>query len=99
MFSLRYAQSTRTGPFWLPDHRQRNGKEIRMHRFGFLFSVRFWVPVWLGFLFVGLLPLPPVAELVITIGALSHGAWYLCQRSVDAERRRPRKLRDGGHEI
>ena len=48
-----------------------------MHRFGFLFSVRFWVPVWLGLLFVGLLPLPPAAELVITIGVLSHTAWYV----------------------
>jgi hypothetical protein len=48
-----------------------------MHWFGFVYSVRFWVPVWLGFLFVGLLPLPPAAELVITVGALSHSAWYL----------------------
>ena len=59
-----------------------------MHRFGFLFSVRFWVPVWLGLLFVGLLPLPPAAELVITIGVLSHTAWYARSRLRRAAQRR-----------
>ena len=59
-----------------------------MHRFGFLFSVRFWATVWLGFLFVGLLPLPPAAELVITIGVLSHGAWYVRGRLRRAAQRR-----------
>jgi hypothetical protein len=59
-----------------------------MHRFGFLFSVRFWVPVWLGLLFVGLLPLPPAAELVITIGVLSHSGWYVRGRLRRAAQRR-----------
>jgi len=59
-----------------------------MHRFGFLFSVRFWVPVWLGILFVGLLPLPPAAELVITIGVLSHSARYVRGRLRRAAQRR-----------
>jgi hypothetical protein len=59
-----------------------------MHRFGFVFSVRFWIPVWLGFLFVGLLPLPPAAELVIMIGALSHSAWYVRGRFHRAAKRR-----------
>ena len=48
-----------------------------MRRFGFVYSVRFWVAVWFGFLFAGLLPLPPAAELVIMVGALSHSAWYM----------------------
>ncbi len=59
-----------------------------MRRFGFVYSVRFWVAVWLGFLFVGLLPLPPAAELVIMVGALSHSAWYVGGRIRRAVQRR-----------
>jgi len=32
-----------------------------MRRFRFFFSTRFWIVVWILVLFVGLLPLPPVA--------------------------------------
>ena len=59
-----------------------------MRRFGFVFSVRFWIAVWLGFLFVGLSPLPPAAELVITVGVISHSAWYVGGRIRRAAQRR-----------
>jgi membrane protein implicated in regulation of membrane protease activity len=48
-----------------------------MHSFGFLFSVRFWIAVWILVLFVGLLPLPPAAELVIVVGLVSHIIWFV----------------------
>ena len=43
-----------------------------MSRFGFLFSVRFWVATWIVILFIGLTPLPPVAELVIVVGFVAQ---------------------------
>jgi endonuclease III len=48
-----------------------------MHRFGFVFALRFWIVVWIAALFIGLLPLPPMAELVILVGFLSHTAWFV----------------------
>ena len=46
----------------------------------FFFATRFWIVVWILVLFVGLLPLPPVAELVILVGFLSHCAWFVRNR-------------------
>jgi hypothetical protein len=43
-------------------------------------SVRFWVLAWIAILFVGLTPLPPVAELVIVVGCVSHGVWFIQHR-------------------
>ena len=40
-----------------------------MRWFTFLFSIRFWIAVWILVLFVGLLPLPPAAELASFKGA------------------------------
>ena len=51
-----------------------------MRWFGFLFSVRFWIPAWLAILFVGLAPLPPVVELVIVVGCVAHGVWFAQHR-------------------
>ena len=51
-----------------------------MRRFRFFFSTRFWIVVWILVLFVGLLPLPPVAELVILVGFLSHTVWFVRNR-------------------
>ena len=48
-----------------------------MRWFAFLFSTRFWIAVWILVLFVGLLPLPPAAELVILVGFLSHTVWFV----------------------
>ena len=47
-----------------------------MRRFRFFFSTRFWIVA----LFVGHLPLPRVAELVILVGFLSHTAWFVRNR-------------------
>jgi hypothetical protein len=49
-------------------------------RFGFLFSVRFWVATWIVILFIGLTPLPPVAELVIVVGLIAHTGWFVAHR-------------------
>ena len=49
-------------------------------RFGVLFSVRFWVATWIVILFIGLTPLPPVAELVIVVGFVAHAVWFLQRR-------------------
>ncbi len=51
-----------------------------MRRFGFLFSVRCGVATWIVILFVGLTPLPPVAELVIVVGFVAHAAWFVRHR-------------------
>lgn len=51
-----------------------------MWRFGFLFSVRFWVATWIVVLFIGLTPLPPVAELVIVVSFVAHGVWFIQHR-------------------
>ena len=48
-----------------------------MRWFAFLFSTRFWIAVWILVLFVGLLPLPPAADLVILVGFLSHTVWFV----------------------
>ena len=55
-----------------------------MRRFGFVYSVRFWVAVWLGFLFVGLLPLPAGC------GAGDYGRRSLPQRLVHGRPYSPR---------
>ena len=51
-----------------------------MSRFGFVFGVRFWVAVWIVILFVGLLPLPPAAELIILVGFVAHCLWLIQHR-------------------
>ena len=55
-------------------------KEVSMSRFGFVFSVRFWVAVWIVILFIGLLPLPPAAELIILVGFIAHCFWFVQHR-------------------
>jgi hypothetical protein len=55
-------------------------REVPMSRFGFVFSVRFWVAVWIVILFVGLLPLPPAAELIILVGFVAHCLWFIQHR-------------------
>ena len=47
---------------------------------GFLLSVRFWMATWIVILFIGLMPQPPVAELVIVVGLIAHGVWFLQHR-------------------
>ena len=59
-----------------------------MRWFAFLFSTRFWIAVWILVLFVGLLPLPPAAELVILVGFLSHTVWFVWGRLRRAAQRR-----------
>ena len=59
-----------------------------MRWFGFLFSVRFWVATWIVILFVGLTPLPPVAELVIVVGFVAHAAWFVRRRLRTSSARR-----------
>jgi len=51
-----------------------------MWRFGFLFSVRFWLATWIVTLFIGLRPLPPAAELVIVVGFVAHAVWFFQHR-------------------
>ena len=48
--------------------------------FDFVLTVRFWVFAWIVILFVGLMPLPPVAELIIVVGWIAHAAWFVQQR-------------------
>jgi hypothetical protein len=59
-----------------------------MRWFAFLFSTRFWIAVWILVLFVGLLPLPPAAELVILVGFLSYTVWFVRGRLRRAAQRR-----------
>ena len=59
-----------------------------MRWFAFLFSTRFWIAVWILVLFVGLLPIPPAAELVILVGFLSHTVWFVWGRLRRAAQRR-----------
>ena len=59
-----------------------------MRWFAFLSSTRFWIAVWILVLFVGLLPLPPAAELVILVGFLSHTVWFVRGRLRRAAQRR-----------
>jgi hypothetical protein len=59
-----------------------------MRWFVFLFSTRFWIAVWILVLFVGLLPLPATAELVILVGFLSHTSWFVRNRFRRAAQRR-----------
>jgi hypothetical protein len=59
-----------------------------MSRFGFVFCVRFWVAVWIVILFVGLLPLPPAAELIILVGFVAHCLWFIQRRLRQAARLR-----------
>jgi hypothetical protein len=51
-----------------------------MRWFSFARSVRFWVFAWIAILFVGLTPLPPVAELLIVVGCVTHGIWFVRHR-------------------
>jgi hypothetical protein len=51
-----------------------------MRWFAFLFTVRFWVAAWIAILFIGLMPLPPVAELLIVVALVAHGAWFIQRR-------------------
>jgi hypothetical protein len=51
-----------------------------MRWFRFFFATRLWIVVWILVLFVALLPLPPVAELVILVGFLSHSSWFVRNR-------------------
>ena len=67
-----------------------------MHRF--VFSVRFWIAFWIVVLFVGLLPLPPVAELVILVAFVSHLAWYVRGRLRLAAQRRASALAEQAEE-
>src|SRR6266851_3615112 len=84
--SLNASVRTRTGRFCVPVITKR--KESRMRWFAFLFSTRFWIAVWILVLFVGLLPLPPAAELVILVGFLSHTVWFVWGRLRRAAQRR-----------
>ena len=59
-----------------------------MSRFGFVFSVRFWVAIWIVILFIGLLPLPPAAELIILVGFVAHCLWFIQRRLRQAARLR-----------
>jgi hypothetical protein len=63
-------------------------KESHVRWFAFWFSTRFWIAVWILVLFVGLLPLPPAAELVILVGLLSHTVWLVWGRLRRAAQRR-----------
>ena len=56
--------------------------------FVFLFSIRFWIAIWILVLFVGLLPLPAAAELMILVGFLSHATWFVQNRFRRAAQRR-----------
>jgi len=51
-----------------------------MRWFSFVLSVRFWVFAWIAILFVGLTPLPPIAELLIVVGCVAHGVWFVQHR-------------------
>jgi hypothetical protein len=51
-----------------------------MRWLSFLFSVRFWVFAWIAILFVGLTPLSPIAELLIVVGGVAHGVWFVRHR-------------------
>jgi hypothetical protein len=51
-----------------------------MRWFSFVLSVRFWVFAWIAILFVGLTPLPPIAELLIVVGCVTHGVWFVQHR-------------------
>ncbi len=46
----------------------------------FLRSIRVWCAFWFVSLFVGLLPLPPAAELIILAGFLSHTSYLVRDR-------------------
>jgi hypothetical protein len=51
-----------------------------MRWFAFLFTVRFWAAAWVAILFIGLMPLPPLAELLIVVAFVAHGAWFIQRR-------------------
>jgi hypothetical protein len=51
-----------------------------MRWFRFVLSVRFWVFAWIAILFVGLTPLPAVAELLIVVGCVAHAVWFVRHR-------------------
>jgi hypothetical protein len=48
--------------------------------FSFVLSVRFCLFAWIAILFVGLTPLPPAAELLIVLGCVAHGVWFVLHR-------------------
>jgi len=43
-------------------------------------SGRIWVPIWIVVLFIGLLPIPPVADLIIVVGLVSHMVCFAASR-------------------
>lgn len=51
-----------------------------MSWFSFLSTVRFWVAMWIVILFIGLMPLPPAAELIIVVAFVAHSAWFVQRR-------------------
>jgi len=92
LFALN-ARSIRTGVFCVPVNAQEK-EEIRMRWFRLLFSTRFWIAVWILVLLVGLLPLPPAAELAILVGFLSHTTWFVRGRLRRAAQRRSEKAEE-----
>ena len=46
----------------------------------FMRSTKVWFAFWFVSLFVGLLPLPPAAELIILVGFLSHTSYIVRER-------------------
>ena len=51
-----------------------------MSWFSFPSTVRFWVAIWIVILFIGLMPLPPAAELIIVVAFVAHSAWFVQRR-------------------
>ena len=51
-----------------------------MSWFSFPSTVRSWVAIWIVILFIGLMPLPPAAELIIVVAFIAHSAWFVQRR-------------------
>ena len=51
-----------------------------MSWFSFPSTVRSWVAIWIVILFIGLMPLPPAAELIIVVAFVAHSAWFVQRR-------------------
>jgi hypothetical protein len=65
-------------------------KEVGDASVRFVLTVSFWVFAWIVILFVGLMPLPPVAELIIVVRCIAHAAWFVHQRLSAIATRRAR---------